>query len=273
MRTTLAATAAALLLATGANAAINISNNGSTYSTFAAWSSAASGDGTFTTSGGPGDQLFKNSWYVRTQFNNTNRLFSSLDTPAESSVGNTATITYPNNSGPGSNGTERWNAQFRVTIEGLGTNSARVNTVLTFSAAANNSGTRTYQLFNLVDFDLNATAVNDAVAYNSGLSAFRYTEAANGNYAEHAGYGATQVQTSSGSSLRTLLNSGSGNLNGTQNAAAADNASAFQWTLTLAPGETRTIYASFAINAATVPAPGALALIGLGGLVAGRRRR
>ncbi|MFO0858959.1 MAG: MYXO-CTERM sorting domain-containing protein [Phycisphaerales bacterium] len=38
-------------------------------------------------------------------------------------------------------------------------------------------------------------------------------------------------------------------------------------------GESTDIYTSIAISTATVPTPGALALLGLGGLVAGRRRR
>jgi len=278
MRTTFAASAAALLLATAANAAISISDNGAAYNTAGqVFNTAATGDGTFTTSGGPGDQLFKNAWYYRQQNNNQNRIFSSLDTPVEVSSGNAATATYTN-AGAGTAGFERFNARFELNIVCLGTNSARVVTKLTFSANAANTSTRTFQVFNLVDFDLGtvSSSTNDVTLLGNSTypnSIYKYTEASSSNYAEHAGYGATRYQTSTGSSLRSLLGSGSNNLNLATSAAAADNASAFQWSLTLAPGQSQVIWASFSINASSVPTPGSLALLGVGGLVAGRRRR
>ncbi len=51
-----------------------------------------------------------------------------------------------------------------------------------------------------------------------------------------------------------------------------DFTGAFQWTVTLAPGEAFTATASMTVT--YIPAPSALALLGLGGLIGcGRRRR
>ena len=59
----------------------------------------------------------------------------------------------------------------------------------------------------------------------------------------------TRFQFGSASTLRTLLTSNSGNLNNSATPAGPqDVAAAFQWELTLAPGESRTIQMNFSVN-------------------------
>lgn len=61
--------------------------------------------------------------------------------------------------------------------------------------------------------------------------------------------------------------------------AAADNAYGFQWLIELANGASMTVHSALAISteqgvaAVAIPTPGALALLGLGGMAATRRRR
>lgn len=234
-----------------------------------------SGNGTLLTDVGASDQLFKDLWTYRTQNNNTNRVFSSLDTPTESYVGNTATINYVN-AGPGTAGTERFNANFRIRIfDGANPGEVQVSTRLTFTASAANTAARTYNIFHLIDLDLGASALSDSVSVLNN-SEVRLQQSDGAIFAQANGVGAARYQMGTGSSLTSAVTSGSTNLStlagATQSSpAAGDNAMAFQWTFTLNPGESFIIESSYTRNL-TVPAPGAMALLALG-LGAGIRRR
>ncbi|MEL7471892.1 MAG: hypothetical protein AAGK04_01130, partial [Planctomycetota bacterium] len=69
--------------------------------------STAFGDANLTADMPAFDQLSKYTWYYRTPNNNMNRIFSDLDTPMESYVGDTAMIRY-SEAGPGPVGFERF---------------------------------------------------------------------------------------------------------------------------------------------------------------------
>lgn len=259
---------AAFAATAGTALAATISTGTASYTWIDPWSGSTTGNGTFITGSGISDQLFKNTWYYRTQGNNQNRVFSSIDSPTVSTSGDTATISY-SNAGPGVAGLERFNAVFTVKIVQVASGQARVDTRLRFTASAANTSTRTYQIFNLVDLDL--IGGSNAIAIQPGNELARYSTSSNVGW--HAGYGATRWTTGSGSNVQSAIGSGSNNLSSSALATTADVASAFQWTLTLAPGQSADIYASFAINTNAVPAPGSLVLAGLGGLLAARRRR
>jgi len=210
------------------------------------------GDCTLLTDTGATDQGYKYTWYYRAPNNNTNRLFSSLDTPASSFVGNTANIVYTN-AGPGPSGVERFNATITVKLtDGPASNMVRINHEVRFKNI--NLVTVTYQLFNIVDFDLSSTATNDVTQLTSipdGIA--RFTESSSSNYAEAQGEGATRYEVNSGSNLRGKLNGGAFNMANVAGPYAGDGAVGFQWTLTLAPGQEVVIKGGLAINMTVKP--------------------
>lgn len=280
MKSMIVALVAGAALASSAFGAGTITASTSQYDTFAfgattAWNnSQTGGDGNLRLTGATGtDHLSKNAWFYRTQQSNQNRVFLNGLVPTsggnvtETAAGDTHTQKFNNAS---DNGTDNFSALFTNKIFNFGSNTAVVYTTLTLK---NNAATsRTLQIFNLVDFDLLGGATGDTVSYDATEGAYKYTDT--GITGWHKGFNATGREGGLGSALRnTRLNGGSANLNGANGPTTGDVASAFQWSLTLAAGEEVTIAAAFSLNTLAVPAPGSLALMGLGALVAGRRRR
>jgi|GEM_PF-1599012 len=275
----LAAGAAVASSAFGAGTAISGNSQYDTFSFGAttAWNNSASGgDGNLRVTGASGtDYLSKNTWYYRNTQTNLNKNFlNGLVSTAggnvtESAVGDTHTQKFNNAS---DNGIDNFSALFTNKIFNMGANTALVYTTLKIK---NNAATaRTLQIFNALDFDLNGTG-NEVVSYNSSTQTFTYTKTG-GATGYHRGFNATGVQAGTTSAIRGsggVVVVGGSNLNGTTSASSTNSATAFQWTLNLAAGQEVTIEAAFAINTLAIPTPGSLALIGLGGLVAGRRRR
>ncbi len=255
---------AGVITASGGTATYEHTEFGTIWNTSIGQHNFRPGGGTTT------DHLYSNLWTYRTQANNTNTLFGFFTPNTLSDSGNTLTATWLD-TGPGVTGNARFDANFSVKVEqGANSTQARVNTVLVITARASNTATRNFSIFNVVDFDLGATAANDTATLGNSNQTFSWNDAVAGVTGQHSGYGASRYE--SGSGLRSKISSGSSNLASTVGS-ATDLGSGFQWDLTLAPGQSVTIYASFAVNMATVPTPGALALLGVGGLVAGRRRR
>lgn len=249
------------------------SSGGAKYIGVGTFASASTGDGTFNTVGSTVDQLFKNSWYYRS--NTTNRQFSSLVSPTEVWSGNTATITWTDN-GDGATGGNRFDAVLTMVIDDAGNGTGRVTSTMVFTARSQNTSTRTFSIFNLVDLDLLGGSPNpsldDTYTYAGG-GIVNVTEGSTSNTGQVRGVGATNWEINSGLNLRNKLNSGSSNLANTSSTFTGDGAAAFQWTVSLAPGASTTVVSSFAINMQALPTPGATALLGLAGLIAGRRRR
>jgi MYXO-CTERM domain-containing protein len=94
--------------------------------------------------------------------------------------------------------------------------------------------------------------------------------------ADNAGAWEAGTETTAGSNIRTRLASST---NGTTNALSnsisfttGDPFGGYTWNVSLAPGASATFTGYIGVNTA-VPTPGAMALLGLGGLAAARRRR
>jgi len=227
-------------------------------------------DANLLTDAGAIDNLAKFTWYYRTPANGQNSYFSKLDNPAENYSGNTATMQY-NNAGPGVNGQERFNAAFRIQLlDGANPGEATVKTTLVFTN--NSQGRNTFQVFNLLDLDLGgiASATDDTLKYNAGESRIRFTDKNTAAYGDFVGVNATRFEMADQFDLRNKLDGGLNNLSNDANDYTGNGGAAFQWTLDLAAGESATIESYFTIS---IPTPGSLALLGMGGLFAGRRRR
>lgn len=249
------------------------SSGGAKYIGVGTFASSTFGDGTFNTVGSTVDQLFKNSWYYRS--NTTNRQFSSLVSPTETWSGNTATIRWTDN-GDGPTGGNRFDAVLTMVIDDAGNGTGRVTSTMVFTARSQNTSTRTFSIFNLVDLDLLGGSPNsstDDTYTNAGNFTINVTEASTSTTGQIRAVAATNWEINSGLNLRNKLNSGSSNLSNLSSSFTGDGAAAFQWTAALAPGASLTLTSSFAINMNAIPTPGAAALLGLAGLVAGRRRR
>lgn len=239
------------------------------------------------------DNLYRMGWSYNQGAGTSNRPFSALDTPSASYVGNTAFFTWTN-AGAGPAGTARWNAALSVTLTELAPTpgssepgAARVDSYLIFTAAATNSAPVNFSLFHDLDFDIKgvSSAGNDVYrVLNSNAVLGRATDTTSTNFADFLALSASRYEFNTGAALRARLGAngsgvGTGNLStpvGTAVAdwAGTDGAVAFQWTQTLAPGESVEILNSFTINS-PVPEPASVLLMLGGGalLLAARRRR
>lgn len=250
------------------------------------------------------EQLFHYGWAYNQGTGTSNRPFSNaLDTPVQTYVGNTATFTW-NNAGAGVTGFARWNAVMTLTLTEVtpGPSSTQpgaaiVTSALTFTSNAANSGGIAFSVFHDLDLDIigasgTGTALNDAYSVTdsslaSGIKG-QVTDSGSSNFGQFAGYSATRYEFNTGSALRTRLGFassgiGSGNLatlagTSAANWASTDGAVAFQWTQTLAPGESFQMQSAFAINTALpapVPEPASVVLMagGVAALLGLRRRR
>lgn len=142
----------------------------------------------------------------------------------------------------------------------------------------------TLNLFNLGDFSIPTGSGNTTVTYTPGVgpggeNGFIYSRSgavsslsvwasAFTNYQASA----TAAQTTAGSITELLNNTAVNNFNNSPavngSVVGSDGQNGFQWTLTIPAGGSATV-----VSGARIPAPGAMALLGLGGLIAGRRRR
>ncbi len=240
------------------------------------------------------DQLFRNGWAYNQGVGTSNRPFSSLDTPTQSYVGNVATLSWTN-AGAGTTSFARWNATMTITLTEIAPSpggnqpgAARVDTALTFSANAANAGNIAFNVFTDLDLDLIGSGVSNLSGdtyrvLDASRIYGRAFDASGPNFAEFIGAGAARYEFNTGSALRSKLGfgssgTGSGSLSTLAGTAVADWAStdgavAFQWTQTLAAGQSFAIATSYAINS-PVPEPSSVVLM-LGGalLLAAKRRR
>lgn len=125
-------------------------------------------------------------------------------------------------------------------------------------------------LFNYADLDLNDTASND-VAVLSAPDFIRISDSTGPYQVAYSGVGADSYQVSAWPSLRgQLTNLSVDNLsNSVLPFGPGDFTGAFQWNVSVDALFSRSVVSTISF----VPTPGAMALLGLGGLIAGRRRR
>ncbi len=190
--------------------------------------------------------------------------------------GNTSVITY-NNMGTGS-----WRGNIKITttiFDGAGNGKVNVYSKLEFTRVGglfNDASTYNLSIGSLTDLDIGSNGgASDTVTNTSGVGERRlkFTDSSS-IFGEAVGKGATSFLAGSRSATNTALD-GAAALAGTIGA-AGDLAAGFVWDIGSvgAVGTTTTAELAFSIGqAAVVPTPGSLALLGLGGLVATRRRR
>ncbi len=213
----------------------------------------ATGDATLITDTGAVDQAYKYTWYYRTPTNNQNTIMSKWNAPSEQYTGDTCLITWLN---AGPTGAERFDAQLSVRIDDL---AVPGHTNLAVSMTVRNASTQTltFQFFNMIDLDLGGTPLDDTAVgtdFSEPNGVRLLFSEASGKTAECFGLAATRWEVGPGSTLRAKLSSGSQNLSNVADPYTGDAAVAFQWTLTLAPGEIRTVYGGLAAQG-LVPCP------------------
>lgn len=224
-----------------------------------------------------GDSLFENWWWYRVDGVDTRefRYSTAAGTGSPGSAfvaaGDTATATF--------NFTNfRSELRYQITDpDGAGTVTAHLamnNKITNTSAAA-----RTINIYSYADFDANGELTNN-YSYNASEGRFEVADAApTVKTAYFKGFGATAYQaavftSTSGTAVRGFpADADIDNLNNTVAGSPGDFTGAFQWTFTLQPGEMFDILSVMSLNTPPIPAPGALALVGLAGLAGIRRRR
>lgn len=210
------------------------------------------GDATFRTDGPSSpDVQYKYAWYYRTQNNNQNSLLSLFDNPVTFTQGNKTRLTWTR-TGPGVVGNERLDLEAIISIrDGASPGQARVFARVKLTSNITNTAPRTFNLFNLNDIDLPGGTPNpapdDSLSYSAGRGTFAEPSSTNvGEVIADANVFAFDV--ASGSSLRSLLSGGSGNL-ANRVTYSGDGAVAHQWQWTLNPGESRIARVGHALNA------------------------
>lgn len=208
--------------------------------------------------GGAGNpnHMYQNWWWFRVQGDSNETAFNNASNWSYS--GNTARLEFS---------TASFDAVIQYTVtsirNGLG--------VLTTTATVFNTSADplTLNLFNYADLDMNSTALNDSADLN-GVNIIRVTDGGNTGWrANYEGTDAYQVASFAG--IRGILNDpNADDLNNTGLPfGPGDWTGAFQWSFSIGSLSAATASATITI----IPTPGTLALAGIGGLLAARRRR
>lgn len=160
----------------------------------------------------------------------------------------------------------------RFSLTGGATNSNTSDILETISITNNSNATLPFRMFQYADFDLNDDIVDDSVSIDplnrvtqrdGSLAVAETVVSPLPNFHEVGVYSTTINALDD--ALTTTLNGTSVLNDGTRR----DYTWAFQWNFDLAPGSTFIISKDKLLT----PAPGAAALLAMGGLAAGRRRR
>ncbi|MDX2114350.1 MAG: hypothetical protein SFZ24_01845 [Planctomycetota bacterium] len=234
--------------------------------------SAVSGSANLDANGAAagGDSLFATWWHYRVD--NDTREFT-YHAPANPFVaaGDTMTATF---NLPSAAPSFRSELRYQISDpDGAGTATALLQQ---YNRITNTSSTtRVLNVFSYADFDPNGS-FSHPYSYDAGRQAF--TGASGPVTFFYKGFGANAYQANDFSTLRGLLEDAAvTNLNNTVDgpgqSGTGDFTGAFQWTLTLAPGQSIELLSVLSLNTEPVPAPGALALVGVAGLAGLRRRR
>lgn len=274
------APAAALALASTAQAAISITSGNATFAMPAADSSlfptSTTSGADFRPEGGTTtDQMFYYNWGVR-QPGFSNAGLTAAGASSVTGSGN-GTDTYTHtiiDGGAGAAGASRYNAVTTIKItDGAVAGAARLDSTLVFTASQANTGPNTYELLHIVDNDMNGSFGNDVFTITN-------TAGVNGTVTDSVltapavigffdGLGANRYEVSGSTTIRGRMTGGLVNLNNTASF-SGDGGYGFQWTVTLAPGESFTARSSYNL---VVPEPATLGLLAMAAPALLRRRR
>jgi uncharacterized protein (TIGR03382 family) len=252
---------------------------------------AAGITGDFRTTGATGtDHAFTNWWWYRANGDTRERaLAAPSSTQAAVVRSNTASSVEYSNIQPELAGTAnaglRFTLSYRVQdLDGPGGNSGRMITSLTVLNTGSTVATNV-NLYHYFDYFFTGEDGGDqALAGNTGVSgSTRYigitdaTDLTNPSFNNllHEGFGANAYTVGSFSVVGGQM--GDSNVDNFSDLNSAllpgDQSGVFQWVFgDIAPGASATATAQVTINT-IIPAPGSLALLGMGGLIVGRRRR
>lgn len=251
---------------------------------------APSGEGDLITDTGGTDYITRNLWYIRGGNQNTGLIFRLNTTaPSESYVGNVGTVTS-NDHFISSTVSRPVDIVYRATLTDFGTpNTALVVQRMTITNRSALSVS--FTLFNLLAPTLGggSDVANDRVQFVGGDPTNQmFDETSGGRVVNFRGFGASRGQAGEARStgIYSLFPTSGSGTTGTTNLSNAiqgggssfggsifGTAGVLQFNISLAPGASTDIYSAIGVNTAAIPAPGAAALLGLAGLVAGRRRR
>ncbi|HRK31002.1 MAG TPA: PEP-CTERM sorting domain-containing protein [Tepidisphaeraceae bacterium] len=262
------AASAGLGLAGSAFGAFTLNNGNATFTMLASASSLfptsnLSGADFRPEGGATTDQMFYYNWGVRQPgFSNAGLTAAGASSITESGTG---TDTYTHtiiNGGTGPAGQSRYDAVTTIRLtDGALPGAARLDSTLVFTASQGNAGPVTYQLFHIVDNDFNGSLNNDQFNVTD-TTAVRGTVVdtlltAPAVFGEFEGLGASRYEVSGSSTIRSRINGGIVDLN---NSASflGDGGYGFQWTVTLAPGESYTARSSYNL---VVPEPATAGLL------------
>lgn len=159
----------------------------------------------------------------------------------------------------------RSNVDWEVVSTGSATGFLRSTLTIT-----NTSSSRiTINLFNYLDIDLNNTASDDS-AFQTAPNQVRIVDSTGPYIASYEASGAGFRQFGSFPDVRdALTNNSVDDLVGGLPFGPGNFTGAFQWSITVDPGFSRSVIATVSL----VPGPGALGLMAAGGLLIARRRR
>jgi hypothetical protein len=268
-----AAAFGAFALSQQALAVINISHTVSGTAANYTSTAAASSTGTdlaganFNAGPAAPDQVFDHAWFWRLAGDTREFQFSTVGA-VDSSVGNAGTRTYATGPFVGA----PFSAVFNYLLtDGPGTTQALLNTSLTITNISANP--LTISLFTYLDPDVGPAAGGDTASLVGDV--MHVQEQTNPSlFVEFQGVGATSAQGGTFNSTpgSLLTNAAVNNLSGGFPQTNVDFAGAFQWDLVIGVGQSVTLFSNISINQA-IPAPGALALLGIAGVVGRRRRR
>jgi hypothetical protein len=161
----------------------------------------------------------------------------------------------------------------RFVLQG-GANGSRVSDIAEQITITNTSTTtRTFSFFQYADFDLNGNIVDDAAGIANANAVYQH-DFLNGTTVSETVFTPTFGVAEIGvfaNTVNSLDDAGITTLNGNAGplVGSADYTWALQWNITLLPGQSFQISKDLQIT----PAPGAVALMGMGGLAMARRRR